>query len=182
MIKVKYLINVITTSPMNPYEILNCSPNDSIDDIKKSYQTLILKYHPDKQIPNDQNFDENGINQFHRIDKAWKLLRDPDKRKQYDAEMRQNKFNDEPIIHAKIYRNEFEFNASSQIYTYPCRCGGFFVLPEDFIESEHCDGDEIKSVDDLNLDENNDDDIYIECDECSFVVQLLRNNNNKYQK
>lgn len=159
------------TSPVvNYYEVLNCHPSDTIDDIKKSYQALILKYHPDKQ----SSINKNDVGLFYQIDEAWKLLRDPDQRKKYDAEMQQNKFNDEPIVHAKIYRSDFEFDSESEIYTYPCRCGGFFVLPDDCIEPTNCDISSNASTN-KNHNENDEDEIYIECDECSFVIQLLSN-------
>lgn len=152
--------------PVNYYEVLNCHPSDTIEDIKKSYQTLVLKHHPDKQSTNH----ENDVQLFYRIDEAWKMLRDPEQRKKYDAEMQQRKFNGEPIVHAKVYRSDFEFDKESEIHTYPCRCGGFFVLPDDCFESTDCD---ISS--NLNRNENDEEEIYIECDECSFVVELLSN-------
>lgn len=160
---------------LNYYEILNCDPSDSIDDIKKSYQALALKHHPDKQFARDETGVSNDIEQFYRIDEAWKLLRDPDKRQQYDAEMKQNKFNDEPIVHARIQQNDFEFDSINEIYTFPCRCGGVFVLPDDCVEPINCDkNQENNSLEESSKnDEQLDDEIYIECDECSFVVQLL---------
>lgn len=168
--------------PLNYYEILNCQPSDSVDDIKKSYQALVLKHHPDKQCSNDQNNVTNDVERFYQIDEAWKLLRDPEMRRKYDAEMQQHKFNDEPIVHAKVYQSDFEFDSESQCLIYPCRCGGFFVLPDDCIEPNDCDTIENNAVDkstSKNLDENNADEIYIECDECSFVVQLLSNKNRR---
>lgn len=49
------------------YEILEVNKFVSIDDIKKSYKRLCLKYHPDKQ-----NGDEN---KFIKIQKAYELLK-----------------------------------------------------------------------------------------------------------
>lgn len=158
--------------PINYYEILNCNPSDKIDEIKKSYQTLVLKHHPDKQNTSNQN----DVERFYQIDEAWKMLRDPEQRKKYDAEMKQHKFDDEPIVHAKVYRNDFEFDADSQCYIYPCRCGGYFVLPDDCIEPSDCDSGMINSsIDSKSENCNENDEIYIECDECSFVIQLLSN-------
>lgn len=159
----------------NCYEILNCQPTDSIESIKKSYQTMILKYHPDKQ--NDSRHSEDTseaerIRRFQEIDTAWKMLRDPEKRKQYDAEMNQKRFNDEPIVHEKVKRNDFQFDNESLLYVYPCRCGGVFVLPEDFQSNSPNESRNNLESSDVHNDED-DDDIYIECDECSFVVQLL---------
>ncbi|XP_055316911.1 dnaJ homolog subfamily C member 24-like [Sitodiplosis mosellana] len=158
--------------PINYYEILNCHPSDTIEEIKKSYQALVLKHHPDKQ---NTTGDRNVLQLFYQIDEAWKMLRDPEQRKKYDAEMQQHRFNDEPIVYAKIYRKDFEFDADSQSNLYPCRCGGYFVLPDDCIESSDCDNGVADSSIDENCGEN--DEVYIECDECSFVVQLLRNQN-----
>lgn len=158
-----------SSSSINYYEILQCNPSDSIDDIKKSYQHLILKHHPDKKLASHALDDDNNLADselFHRIDTAWKLLRDPEKRKKYDAEMQQHRFNDEPIVHAHCKRNDFNFDADTQTYTYPCRCGGLFVLPDEF--SNDCDINRIDVASAANHDE-----IYIECDECSFVVRLL---------
>lgn len=169
----------MTQSPLiNYYEILNCHPSDSIEHIKKSYQALVLKHHPDKQNTRDETNEATDINQFYQIDEAWKMLRDPERRKKYDAEMQQHKFNAEPIVHAKVYRSDFDFHSESQCYLYPCRCGDFFVLPDDCIEPNDCDigktDSSAKSKNDCNED---DDEIYIECDECSFVIQLLSNKN-----
>lgn len=173
------------SSPPNYYEVLNSHPSDSIEEIKKSYQILILKHHPDKQCTSDHT---NDIEQFYQIDEAWKILRDPDKRKKYDAELMQHKFDDEPIVHAKVYRNDFDFDSESQSYIYPCRCGGVFNLPDDCIASDVCDtsaknSSEAPSECSINRTGNetdeNQDEIYIECDECSFVIQLLSNSRNK---
>lgn len=163
-----------TTMPINYYEVLNCHPSDTIEEIKKSYQTLVLKHHPDKQ---NSSTNQNNVEYFYRIDEAWKMLRDPEQKKKYDAEMQQHKFNNEPIVHAKVYRHDFEFDSESQSFMYPCRCGGFFVLPDDCIESTNCDSSVKNSSDDSkpNFCNDEDEEIYIECDECSFVVQLLSN-------
>lgn len=166
-----------SSSPINYYEILQCNPSDSIDDIKKSYQQLILRHHPDKKcasnsLNNAKRNDDHDVSDsefFHRIDAAWKFLRDPEKRKKYDAEMQQYRFNDEPIVHAHCKRNDFNFDANTQAYIYPCRCGGFFVLPDEFAATNDCDINKIDAASAANHDE-----IFIECDECSFVVRLLR--------
>lgn len=173
-----------SSTPINYYEILHCNPSDSIEDIKKSYQQLILKHHPDKKSASNSMNDSSSssskaidIEAFHQIDTAWKLLRDPEQRKKYDAEMQQHRFNDEPIVHANCYRNDFEFDAETQTYIYPCRCGGFFVLPDEFtIESNNCDTNKADNTSSKqsDVDDDNDDEIYIECDECSFVVRLIR--------
>jgi len=39
----------------NFYEILDCEQDATTEEIKKKYQSLILKYHPDKQKEKNTN-------------------------------------------------------------------------------------------------------------------------------
>ena len=63
------------------YKILGVEKAASIDDIKKAYRKLALKYHPDRN-PSDK---KNAEEKFKKISEAYAVLSDPDKRKQYDS-------------------------------------------------------------------------------------------------
>ncbi len=54
----------------NPYFILNIKQDSSLEDIKKAYRNLALKYHPDR---NRNNKDE-AEKKFKEISKAYKIL------------------------------------------------------------------------------------------------------------
>jgi len=62
------------------YSILEVTPNASINDIKKSYRKLALKWHPDKN-PDNQ---EQANRMFKEISEAYEVLSDDKKRKVYN--------------------------------------------------------------------------------------------------
>jgi DnaJ-class molecular chaperone len=60
------------------YSALGLNKNASIDEIRKSFRTLALKYHPDK------NKDEGSKDKFMRIVEAYEVLSDASGKKNYD--------------------------------------------------------------------------------------------------
>ncbi|WP_103128623.1 molecular chaperone DnaJ [Deinococcus aerius] len=63
---------------MDYYELLSVSRTASADEIKSSYRKLALKYHPDR------NKEPGAAEQFARINEAYAVLSDPEKRAHYD--------------------------------------------------------------------------------------------------
>lgn len=128
----------------NFYAVLNCKENASYEEIKQSYQTLIKKYHPDKKrVENISNINSqekllsNDSEDFINIDRAWKTLRDEELRKQYDAELLENKLSNCPLIYAELKKAELNFSDKNEIF-YPCRCGDNFIITEEYLKEEEC--------------------------------------------
>lgn len=62
------------------YQILGVSRTAAQSDIQKAYRKLAVKYHPDKN-PGNRDAEEK----FKKIGEAYEVLKDPEKRKRYDA-------------------------------------------------------------------------------------------------
>ncbi len=63
------------------YEILGVQKGASLDEIKKVYRSLALKYHPDRVSADKKKESEE---RFKEISEAYAVLSDPKKRGQYD--------------------------------------------------------------------------------------------------
>jgi len=60
------------------YRSLELNNNASMDEIRKSFRTLALRYHPDK------NKDEGSKEKFMKIVEAYEVLSDVNRKKNYD--------------------------------------------------------------------------------------------------
>ena len=58
------------------YKILGVKSNAPINEIKKAYRKLAVKHHPDKPNGNSKKFKQ--------VSEAYDILRNPEKRNQYD--------------------------------------------------------------------------------------------------
>ena len=66
------------------YEVLDLDSSATEADIKKAYRALAMRWHPDKNPDNKEEAEEK----FKRLSCAYEVLSDHDKRRQYDAELR----------------------------------------------------------------------------------------------
>jgi len=68
---------------MNYYDELGVKKDVTIDGIKSAYRKLAKKYHPDKNLGNEQ-----ASKRFVRIATAYETLIDQEKRKEYDKSLK----------------------------------------------------------------------------------------------
>mmetsp|Transcript_17811 Transcript_17811/g.44987 ORF Transcript_17811/g.44987 Transcript_17811/m.44987 type:complete len:290 (+) Transcript_17811:92-961(+) len=66
--------------PRDPYQVLNLSKDAGSSEIQKAYKKLALKWHPDKN-PDNQ---ERAEKMFKEVQEAYELLKDPQKKSDYD--------------------------------------------------------------------------------------------------
>lgn len=127
------------------YSVLDCDENSSFEEIKRKYQELALKYHPDKAIIAC----EKDRQKFIQINQAWSVLREPESRLKYNATLKYLDSVNCPLIYMTLEFKDLEYDEKENVYSYPCRCGGFFQLEKkDLIPPE----------------------FLVECDDCSFSL------------
>jgi DnaJ-class molecular chaperone len=112
------------------YDILGAQPETEYEELKCSYQRLILTHHPDKQRQNGNALESSE--RFRAIHEAWKVLGDKEKRLQYD-DTQKNKLKEEDLVAEDVEFSEFEEaeqdDATGDIlYTKSCRCGDIYMV------------------------------------------------------
>lgn len=132
---------------MNYYSILECDENCSFEEIKRKYQELALKYHPDKVMKSDQVDRGN----FHAINQAWIILKEPESRQKYDLEQKRLRLSEQPPVFAYLSVEELTLEKDSEEYSYPCRCGGVYTISKSELLPPEC---------------------LVSCDECSFNILI----------
>lgn len=69
---------------MDHYRTLQVSRHAEPEVIEKAYKTLSLKYHPDMVGAGER---ERATRHMQRINEAYRVLRDPVRRRRYDASL-----------------------------------------------------------------------------------------------
>jgi diphthamide biosynthesis protein 4 len=114
------------------YDVLNLPCTCSAEEIKAAYKRLVLKEHPDKMdpswAPDEAEHRPGQLNQFHKIQEAYHVLQDPDRRARYDAQLQnvEHRVQVHPWDSIDLAQMDYEDETSS--YTFKCRCGDMFVL------------------------------------------------------
>ncbi|KAJ1978247.1 DnaJ sub C member 24 [Dimargaris xerosporica] len=120
------------------YQYLQVAPTAPYDSIKRAYQQRILETHPDKHSqrvakrstsPSAKDpTTEPHADLFNKVRLAWHILQSADRRKAYDAYLRDLEARSHGIIHDEVDLDEMDFDSDAGEYLYPCRCGGDYAL------------------------------------------------------
>ena len=89
---------------MNPYDILEITPQASDEEIKKKFRTLAQRYHPDRVGGNEEKFKQ--------INLAYSILSDPVRKKIFDST---GQYNVNPSLREEAINNLARLLATSLI-------------------------------------------------------------------
>lgn len=72
---------------MSYYEVLRVAPDASAADVQRAFHDLALRSHPDRFVEEGPEVAEAAAKVFKRAVEAYNVLRRPDLRRRYDAEL-----------------------------------------------------------------------------------------------
>jgi curved DNA-binding protein len=84
------------TSFIDYYEMLRVSPGAEIESIQRVHRALAARYHPD-------NLETGDLERFLLVNEAYKILSDPEKRKEFDSKYKTKKENPMPVFLTKEF-------------------------------------------------------------------------------
>lgn len=148
------------------YRVLGVPESADAAAIKEAFRKLVLSNHPDKSVDSDADY-------LTVIQKAYHILRDETKRKQYDEELRlerqriQSRFESAIVLEKSDCEIE---KGDDGVYSlvYPCRCGIY-------LDTSPLEDDEY-SADEQNAPGEEEDEGLLACPGCSLVYDTRKLN------
>lgn len=143
------------------YDILQVPASANLNEIKNAYQKMARRLHPDKMTSKKeaQSYEQTE-DAFLTLQKAWECLRDPQLRKEYDAQLYQQE-KGKTSRSIPLSPNEWEFVEDQETgdlgYIYACRCGEDLWLQKYKFENP-------KST------------VFIHCEGCSLLYRITSSN------
>jgi DnaJ-class molecular chaperone len=113
---------------VNYYQILQVNPSATLIEIKQSFRTLALKYHPDKNKNS-----ESSKEKFMQIIEAYEVLSDQYARKRYDYVNSQNRSRQvgrERWVPSADFRKIYSYSEIKKQYTNNAITGGMWDISE----------------------------------------------------
>ncbi|CAL8323455.1 unnamed protein product [Gadus morhua 'NCC'] len=147
--------------PKDLYAVLGAEPSDSPQQLKDRYKQLALKHHPDRLRGLCASAAEASLKRFLEAEQAWRILGNQEARSQYDLHRKDIDLQQAWPVDSMISQDDMIFNPDDKSYTYACRCGGEFLLPEEELS------DEMASIQGIQGAE-------VCCDTCSLSVCVTK--------
>lgn len=106
--------------PVDYYQVMGVAEDASADEIKKAYRKLARKYHPDVSAA------EDAEQQFKAVGEAYEVLKDPDKRQEYDTLRKYGAFEGEQFTPPPDWRSSAGFAGGGYTEVDPAQFSDLF--------------------------------------------------------
>ncbi|KAI0354642.1 hypothetical protein OH77DRAFT_1521542 [Trametes cingulata] len=119
------------------YALLAVPPSASAAQIKAAYHRALLASHPDKRECDPRAPDSPDVPDIGLLKQAFTTLYTPALRREYDARRAAAGKTAGPRPAQVVSLEEFEEreDGEASVWTYPCRCGGKYVVYEEMLEA-----------------------------------------------
>lgn len=157
------------------YEIIGIKEDASHDEVRKTYRSAILNYHPDKHQTTRESSkpEQESRNRFLELQRAWEILSDPTSRALYDNELRTLRQDAVTAEDVSLEDLSIEDAEDCLELSYPCRCGDFFSVNCSELEEMGCrlsrNGGKISVQTPGSVGVS----VILPCGSCSLKVRLL---------
>jgi len=136
--------------PIDAYGILKLDASATAEDIRRAYHQAARDHHPDRRKAGESDM------HFIQVQRAWEALREPDARRQYDAQKRLETMLEEQALASlsDVTLDDMTHiqDPNGNYWQYPCRCGDWYELTED----QRDEG--------INI---------VACSSCTFAIRIL---------
>ncbi|KAJ6722437.1 DIPHTHAMIDE BIOSYNTHESIS PROTEIN 4 [Salix koriyanagi] len=159
------------------YDVLSVKEDASYVDIRTSYRSAILNYHPDKLQNTRQASDpgDKSDDRFMKVQKAWEILGNSMSRALYDSKLRALRQDSEVSEDISLEEMMVEDNGEIFEMFYQCRCGDYFSIDSSEFEKMGY----TLSRDECRISIQTPDafpaTVVLPCGSCSLQVRLLIN-------
>lgn len=157
------------------YEVIGVKEDASQEEIRKTYRSTILSYHPDKlQKPCETSNPElESGEKFLHVQRAWEILSDPRSRALYDSELQTLRQDTVTAEDVRLEDMSIEDDGEWFELSYSCRCGDCFSINSlELTEMGYSvlrDGNEIS----LRVLGSSPASVVLPCGSCSLKVRIL---------
>ncbi|XP_057969953.1 uncharacterized protein LOC131159233 [Malania oleifera] len=159
------------------YDILSVKEDASYEEIRSSYRSAILNFHPDKLQKTSEMPNHNGEvgDRFLQVQKAWEVLSNSKTRAAYDSELQAVQWDAEAAEDMSLEDMTVEDDGEVLELFRQCRCGDYFSVDSLELGKIGCvvlrggSGISLETVDGLPAS------VLLLCGSCSLKVRLLIN-------
>jgi diphthamide biosynthesis protein 4 len=124
----------------DPYDLLLVSRSATDAEIRRSYQALARKFHPDKLGYGVSDAErEAATDRFQKISWAYELLSSAESRKEYDTSAAACEVTQMWPLSGTVDLDSMDYSPETGTYSTHCRCGGSYSLAESEMEEAAVD-------------------------------------------